>query len=466
MKKIKSILKQKNVSQIRDYISDFPLVKIAESLEKLKFKESELIIRSLKSNDQSKLFPLLTHEIKEAIIKNFTKSQIAKIIIPMHTEDVVDFLEEFQDDLFSKAISVFSPKKCKEIIKILNYSDDLVGSIVSTDIVTLKKSWTISEALEVIKNHLEDIHFSHYFYIVDNKNKLVGYVKVKDIIFENGQKPLKNFVKPTISVKATTDKQIASQIFSKYNMSSLPVLDYNNEVIGIITSNSVIDVIQEEVGEDFQVIAGIKASKNPYSKNKVFKLFKSRVIWLLLLMISSTLSQVVLDAFLGLAGNNLNEQTSHIATIGITSAIVAILPVISGAAGNAGSQSSTTIIRALSTGDITTKDYLKVFGKELKTSTLIGFLLGIANFLRLLIYYSVSGDINDSKYVFLSLAASLSLMIVIILAQVVGGILPLIAKALKIDPAVMAAPVLTTLIDTLSIIIFFGISIGIMLLVI
>lgn len=183
----------------------------------------------------------------------------------------------------------------------------------------------------------------------------------------------------------------------------------------------------------------------------------------MLLMISSTISQIVIQAFINVASNTVDKNAAADITATISSAIVAIIPVISGAAGNAGSQSSTTIIRALATGDISTKDYLKVFRKELGASSIIGMALAIANFARLIIYYAISGDIDDSHFIFLSLAASIALFVVINLANIVGGLLPLAAKALKLDPAVMAAPLLTTLIDAISTMTLFGISIGIIL---
>ena len=241
-------------------------------------------------------------------------------------------------------------------------------------------------------------------------------------------------------------------------MSALPVINKSKELIGMITAEEIIDVIQDEATEDISKMAGIDvdASDESYSKQSIKKIFRSRVLWLMFLMISATLSQIVLDV----SQNWLTDS----AAAALSTAFIAILPVISGAAGNAGSQSSATIIRALATNDINTKDYLKVLWKEFRVSLIIGFSLGLANFLRLMIYFSIKINF-DSDHLLLAFAASLSLMVVIMLAKIVGGTLPLLAKKIKLDPAVMAAPLLTTLIDALSIAIFFSISIGIMLIV-
>ena len=466
MQKLKRLVAKKSIAGVRKHISSFPYAEAAEQLETLNSNEQAQLLQMLQIKEQSKLFSFLQPEIQANVVKYLSNNQIKILLEAMYTEEAVDFLEDLPASAVSKLLKTIDPDRRKEILKILNYGDDMVGSIMTSDILTLKKSWTIAKAFTEIKEKLNDVHFAQNFYIVDNKNHLMGYIKIKDIIFENRRKTLRSFVRAATSVQTTTDKEDAAQIFAKYNMTSLPVLDYNKELVGIIMSDSVIDILQEEASEDFQVMAGIKAYEKPYSRIRIIRLFKLRVIWLLLLMFSSTLSQIVLDAFLSFANTSFKDEAGHITVVGITSALVAILPVVSGAAGNAGSQSSATIIRALATGDITTRDYFKVFGKELRASTLIGITLGLANFVRLVIYYAITGDIQDSKYIFLSLAASLSLMLIIIFAQVVGSLLPLIAKVFKIDPAVMAAPVLTTLIDTLSIVIFFGISIGIMIMII
>lgn len=456
---LKTAIKNKKVGEIRKITKESPLSQIVDMLEELSSKERVLFFRLLNSDLQTELFSALEPEYQEQLIRSFTDKQMDDIVGEMYSSDIADLVEEVPDDI-AKRILKYTDKETRQLVnKILKYDDDHTGSIMNVDIVPVKQTLTVSQARKLIRENRDDARISHYFFVVDSKNKLVGHIVLEDLMFEDSKTLIKKIKKPVMSVYTTTDKEEAANIFAEEDMSALPVVNKSKELIGMITAEEVIDIIQDEATEDISKMAGIDldASDDGYSKQSTGKIFRSRVFWLMFLMISATLSQIVLDV----------SQTwlkDSITIVSISTAIIAILPVISGAAGNAGSQSSATVIRALATGDITTKDYLKVLWKESKVSFLIGLALGVANFLRLLIYFSVTGDF-DNNHIMLSLAASLALMIVIMLAKIVGGTLPLLAKKLNKDPAVMAAPLLTTLIDALSTGIFFSISIGIMLII-
>ncbi|MCK5807265.1 MAG: magnesium transporter [Mycoplasmataceae bacterium] len=453
---LKTAIKKKKISEIRKITKATPIADIADLLEEMDNSQRVVYFRLLKTETQSEIFAQLEPEYQEQVINSFTDEQIKNLISELYTADIVDLIEDVPENLSLRILKATDKETRKDVNKLLKYDDDLTGSIMQVDIVTLKQSMTVSQAIEAIKKEKDNVQLAHYFFVTDAKKHLVGYLALEDLFFETKSTKISKIMKASPSVSTTSDKEEAAMSFANYDMSVLPVVNSAKEVIGMITSQDVIDVVTEEATEDIEKMAGITSDDTPYSKKTIFSIFKSRTLWLMLLMISATISQIVLDSFQGISNAT--------AAIAFTTAIVAILPVISGAAGNAGAQSSTTVIRALSTGDISTKDYLKVLWKELRVSVLIGALLAIANFARLVIYYAVKDDLN-TDYIFLSLAASISLFIVIILAKAVGGTLPLLAKKMKLDPAIMAAPLLTTLIDALSTMIFFGISIGIMVMV-
>lgn len=460
---LKKAIRDKKISVVRSIAKSKTQADIADLLEKLPLKDTLQFFNILKEEQRSEIFNALEDDYKLKLIKIFSDSELKSIVGELFADEIADIVDTVQADFSKRILDNTDKQKVKKVNKILGYSDDKVGSFMSVEIVSIKQTLTVEKTIALIKNKKEEAELTHYFFVVDNQNKLVGYILTEDLLFSTPKKVIKTIMKPTTSVTTTTDKEVAALKFANYDMSVLPVVNSNDIFVGVITSDDVIDVMQESATEDIHKMAGIDSPSDiPYSKTGIFRIFKSRVFWLMLLMISATLSQIVLDAFQKISNDALLGA-------GITSAIVAILPVISGAAGNAGSQSSTTVIRALAIGDISSKQYLKVFWKEFRVALLMGFALGVANIARLFIYYGTKGELAGSqstKYIVLSLAASLSIFIVIILAKIVGGLLPLVAKSLKLDPAVMAAPLLTTLIDALSTLIFFGVSIGIMILVI
>ncbi|WKX02515.1 magnesium transporter [Candidatus Mycoplasma mahonii] len=455
---LKSAIARKNISEIRKIANEHPTVDIAELFEGLSQAERMIFFRLLNTSFQSELFSAIDSNFQEQLLKSFSNTELKSIIDDLYTDEIADLIEEVPVDISKRILLMTSNERRITVNKILRYSEDEVGSLMSVDIVTLKQIMTVKDAIQYIKVNKNDARLAHYFFITNNKNNLQGFIAIEDLLFLPHSKKLKSFMKPVAYVYTTTDKEKAANIFADQDMSVLPVLNIRKEIMGMITSDDVIDIIIDEANEDIEKMHGIENDGDQtYLKTPSYQIFKSRVFLLMLLMISATLSQIVLDLFLSLS------KTSLAAPL-ITTAMVAIFPFISWAAGNAGSQSSTTIIRSLVLGEIKTMDYLKVLFKELKISTIMGLSLGIVNFIRLLIYYLAKDDFT-TDYIILSAVASFALFIVIILAKLVGSSLPLLAKKIKIDPTVMAAPLLTTLIDALSTTIFFGVSIGIMLLV-
>ncbi len=472
---LKTALKTKKVPEIRKIVKETPIADLADMVEELLAEERKLFFRVLDVEQSGKLFSNLELEFQEKIIKEFSDAQQKEILKTIYADDIADMIEEMPSNIAKQILKNTPKDRRADVNKLLRYEDHQTGSIMSTDMVEIKQSLTPTQAIKIIQSehgHAEDMLT---YFVINQKGKLVGEIDLHQLVFAPKEKKVKDIMGPVASVSTTMDKEGAALEFAKHDAVAMPVVSSQGYLMGMITSDDVIDTIQEEATEDIHRMAGIEGVESSYLKTSIFKLFKSRVFWLLLLMISSTLSQIVLDSFMRIAATSLHETSIAASTAIITSALIAIVPVISGAAGNAGSQASTMVTRGIALGEIKKNNTLNVIKKEFGTGVMVGGILAIANFARLLIYYGVqkSGDgsmllsqpanTHSYAYIWISFAASLSLFIVIIFAKMVGGLLPLIAHKMKLDPAVMAAPLLTTLIDALSILIFFGISIGILL---
>ncbi len=473
---LKRALKSKKVSDIRKIVKETTIADLADMVEELVAEERKFFFRVLDVYQAGKLFSNLELEIQEKIIQEFSDAQQKEILKTIYADDIADMIEEMPSNIAKQILKNTPKTRRADVNKLLRYEDHQTGSIMSTDMVEIKQSLTPTQAIKIIKTehgHSEDMSI---YFVINQKGKLVGEVDLHRLVFAPSGKKVKEIMGPVASVSTTLDKEKAAIEFAKHDAIAMPVVNSQGYLMGMITSDDVIDTIQEEATEDMHRMAGIEGVESSYLKTSILKLFRSRVFWLLLLMISSTLSQIVLDSFMRIAATSLHEQSIAASTAIITSALIAIVPVISGAAGNAGSQASTMVTRGIALGEIKRNSTFGVIRKELGTGLLVGGVLAIANFARLLTYYGVQNNGSESLllskpsgthsyvYIWISFASSLSLFIVIMFAKMVGGLLPLIAHKIKLDPAVMAAPLLTTLIDALSILIFFGISIGILLL--
>ena len=455
----------RKVPVIRSIIKTMTIPSIVDLLSSLPTNEILIFFRLLKTKSQSEIFSKLDFELQEKIISSFNNDEAKEILSDLYLDDIVDLIEEVPANIAIKILSNTPLNKRKEVNKLLKYNDNQTGSFMSVDIIKLKQYQLSSEAINLIRNKKDESEVARYFFVTDKKGKLVGFITIEELIFAKNNLKIKEIMKPIIPLKTTTNIDVAVEEFKKYDYSALPVVNSNGFLVGMVTSDDVIDVISHEYSEDFQKMAGIDAIDTPYLKTTILRLVRSRVIWLLLLMISATLSQIVLDVFISITSDQFSETiVGQITTTSITTALVAIIPVISGAAGNAGSQASTMITRSLAIREIKLRDYKKVFWRELRIGFIVGFILCIANLLRLIIYYLIKEHSLNNVTIWISLGASISLWLVIVFAKLVGGMLPMLAKMFKQDPAVMAAPLLTTIIDALSTLCFFSINIGILLL--
>ena len=466
--KIEELIRAKDIDAIRVFSDQATMSEIVDTLENLSEIEGILFFRFLKTEKASEVFSYLDEEMQENIIKNLTQKETSSIINELYTDEIADLIEELPSYLSDAILLTVDKKTINKVNEILKYSENQVGSIMSVDIILLNKKFTNRVALQKIKEKREKSEISQMFFVVDNEKKLLGTVTLEDIVFSLKDKLIFENIKPIESVFAFQDKEEASQIFISELSPILPVVDENYVVIGMLTHDDVIDIINEEATEDIYKGSGISSKEViPYPKANILAIVKSRVFWLLMLMIGATLSQIIIDSFSVIAENFI--KNASIQAFISTSVILAIVPVISSSAGNAGSQASSTITRSIALNELKNIKSSKIILKEFRVGLILGSILMVANFVRLIIYYLITGQLLDSRYdiyLIIAAASSFALFIVIILSKIAGAVVPILGVRFKKDPAVMASPVLTTLIDALSTLVFFGVTLTMLILLI
>lgn len=455
--RIKVAIQKGDSQTLKEIIHESTVGDIVNVLEQLTHEERVTFFRLTKSVDQTEIFADLDIVFQEELVASFDDNEIREIVGELYTHEVADLIEQVPDELASRIMGVAVDNETKDNInKLLKFTEDQTGSVMFVDFVKIKQSWTASEALEQVRMKKDEARIGHYLFCVDSKDVLTGYIALEDLIFNKPTDLVKNILKPVTSVYTTTHKDEAAKVFADNDMSMLPVVNANNQLVGIIAADDIIDVISSSIDEDIHKQAGIIPTETSYSQTSILKSYWSRIVWLLILMLATTISSIFLGIFEGQIGDKFDAKVAAL----VSSGIFIIVPVVMGTAGNAGGQASTLIIRSLATGDITTKDYMKVAMKELSISSLVGVTVAIANTLRLIVYYLASGQLNQANgmYWWLIVSSSLALLVVIIFAKTVGSMIPIIAKSLKLDPALLSGPVITSIVDAVATIILFSLS--------
>ncbi len=460
---IKKLLIEKDLSSIRKYVEQTPFNEIVSELEELNDLEVALFFRCLKTETSSELFSYLNEEQQQSIIQNLTKQEIADFINELYTDEIADVLEALPPDMAKTILLTVDKNTRFKVNQILQFDDEEVGSVMSVDIIALKSNMTNKEALDLIKKKREESEIGQFYYVVDSKNKLQGSTTLEDIVFSPKDDLVSNKMTQVKSVKTKQLKAEAANIFSSEDYATLPVVDDNDILMGMLTSNDVIDIIKDEASEDIYKAAGINYENQPtssYLKTSVLSIVKSRIFWLIILMIGSTLSQLIIQVFNQKFEESLNN-IAELSGIAISSALIALIPVTSATSGNAGSQSTSTLTRASALGELKDAKMNKIILKEFSVGAVLGSILSIVNFVRLIIYYLAYNALLIHHYKFIliiSLISSISLLISITLSKTFGAAILAITIKTKKDPAVMSAPLITTIIDALSTLIFFLLS--------
>ena len=432
------LVSRKQFRQLKDELCEMNEFDIASFLEELDSEKQIIIFRMLPKELSSDVFACLEVETQEHIINSITDKELAYIIEELYVDDAVDMLEELPATIVKRVLQNAAPSTRLQINEFLKYPENSAGSIMTAEYIGLKKNMTVQEAFAYIRKHGYDKETIYTCYVMDAKRMLEGVVTVKDLLMNDYEVKIEDIMDTNVIKAVTTDdKEEIADLFNKYDLLSLPVVDHENRLVGIVTIDDAVDVMEEEATEDFEKMAAMLPSEKPYLKTSVVELAKNRITWLLVLMLSSMLTGGILTKY---------EKAFEVMPL-----LVSFVPMLTDTGGNAGSQSSTMIIRGMTIGEIASSDILKVVWKETRVSFIVGLILGLVNFIRLIIQYPGQPLV--------ALTVVLALFATVFVAKVIGGILPIIAKRLKLDPAIMAAPLITTIVDAVSLVIYFQIAV-------
>lgn len=436
-KRLMELMNENKAYEIRSELLSMNIVDIAHVLEEVDKHQLVRLFRILPKDMAAGVFSYFSPETQLHIVEAITDNEIKTIIDELFLDDAVDFIEEMPANLVKKVLKNTDENLRKQINQFLNYPEDSAGTIMTIEYVDLKKEMSVKEAIEHIKKIGIDKETINTCYVIDANRKLEGVISIRKLILSDESYLVEDiFTKDVISVKTMDDQEFAAQLFKKYDLMSMPVVDNENRLVGIITVDDIVDIIEQENTEDIQRMAAMEPSDEEYLKSGVFKLAKHRIVWLLVLMISATLT-----------GNIIKKYDDVLQSIVI---LASFIPMLMDTGGNAGSQSSSLIIRGLALGEIRIKDALRVLWKEFRVSIVVGSALSFVNFLR--IYYLEKVDFT------IALTVCITTLLTVVLAKVVGGLLPIGAKVLKMDPAIMASPLITTIVDTFALVIYFSIA--------
>ena len=400
-----------------------------------------ILFRILPKELAAETFVEMDDETQEFLIHGFSDSELKEVVDELFVDDAVDLIEEMPANVVKRILRQADKDMRKQINELLKYPEDSAGSIMTTEFIVLRPDMTAEMAIKRIRRTGVDKETIYTCYVTDANNKLIGITTVKDLLLAEDDELVKSIMEENvISVTTLADQEQVAQMFSNYNFLALPVVDNENRLVGIVTIDDAIDVIQEEATEDIEKMAAVLPSDKPYMKTSVFGLYKKRAPWLLILMLSATFTSAIISSFEAVLANVL--------------ILSSFIPMITGSGGNAGSQASVSVIRALSLGEIHFRSIFLVLWKEFRVSILCGITLAAANFVKLLLF-----DLNGQENAFMiALVISLTLVGTIIMAKLVGSSLPLLASKVGFDPAVMANPLISTVCDSLSLLIYFGVA--------
>jgi magnesium transporter len=431
------LINDKKISSVKEELKNMQAADIAEYFEEMNAKDSLLLFRLLPKEIAAEVFSYLSPDKQSELSVQIQERELKAILEDLYFDDMIDYLEEMPANVVKRILKNASEVERKLINQFLNYPDNSAGSIMTIEYVDLKADMTVETALSHIRQTAPDKETVYTCYVIDNRRVLEGIISLKDLVLANPGLKVRDIMKTNfVYVTTHSDQEEVAAVFKKYDLLSVPVVDQENRLVGIITIDDIVDVIDEENTEDFHKMAAIQPSDEEYLSAGIFSLARKRILWLLILMVSATVSGYIIRKYADVLESMV--------------VLAAFIPMLMDTGGNAGSQSSTLVIRGIALGEIKMKDFLKVIWKEMRVSLIVGCVLGLANFLRILFIEKASLQV--------SLTVSLTLVITIISAKIVGGILPLIAKSFRIDPAIMASPLITTIVDALALITYFSVA--------
>lgn len=433
--RILELLEQRRFKELREELETMHPVDIVEMLEDFDTRRAILIFRLLAKEEAAEVFTDMNSDMREDLINALTDSELEEVMDEMYVDDTVDVLEEMPANVVDRLLMATDEETRKKINVLLQYPEDSAGSIMNVDYISLRKEMTVAEAILKIRQvgiNRETIYTCY----VTEKKKLIGAVDVKDLLTAGESRLIEEIMDENVLCAATLDDQEdVAKTIKKYGLVAIPIIDHENCLVGIVTVDDAMLVLQEEATEDISIMAGVSPNEDSYFGTSVIRHAKNRSLWLMLLMLSATITGEILGRYEG--------------AMAVMPVLITFIPMLMGTGGNCGSQSSTLIIRGLAVGEIQFNDIFRVIFKEIRVALVVSFLLALVNGLRIYIMYG--------QNIMLSLALGITMMAVVVVAKSIGCTLPLLAKKLGLDPAIMAAPLITTILDTCTILVYFNI---------
>ncbi|ATQ35374.1 magnesium transporter [Mesoplasma entomophilum] len=452
---LEKALEEKDVKKIRSISKEFQFVDFAEAMEQFESKKVLKIFRLLELEEAAEIFTYLDSEHQEYIIEAFTNTEIQEIMDELYTDDIIDLIDEMPSEVVKKILKATTKDVRKELNNILKYKEHTAGAIMSINFTELKADNTVEMAIKAIKRRHDDYDEIDDLFIIDEHNKLLGWIELKQLLINSPKTKLGTVMNSKIvNVNVEMDQEEVANYFKRYDINTLPVVNKNQQLVGIITVDDVIDVLVEESTEDIQNFAGIDADdvESDYFETSIFKMYKSRVVWLSILLLIGVITHVIM-----LLMFNLVEGLKDLPSGKEVIMMIPILIVLAGVSGNIANQSSLMMIRSLALNQVHKKEIKTIFGKELLVGFLLGITLAFINVIRLLIIYAVQegGTINHSEWMVV-LFSTLGILVVVMLANLLGILLPLLLKKIKKDPTIASSPLITSLVDILCVLVFIG----------
>ena len=440
-KAILTMVEDKKYATLRDILVTVNPADIAGIFNSLDDKRIPLMFRLLPKELAAETFVEMEPEDQELLIQGFSDNELKEVLGELYVDDAVDIIEEMPANVVRRILSQADPEMRQSINQILRYPENSAGAWMTTEYVSLRPNMTVEEAILRIRRQGVDKETIYTCYVTKDRT-LLGIVTVKDLLLAEDDEMLISDLMETdlISVTTHTDQEEVARIFSKYDFIALPVVDMENRMVGIVTVDDAIDVMEEEATEDIELMGGMLPSENTYLRSSVWELFKNRIPWLLFLMLSATFTGMIINSFEGALAAQV--------------ALTAFIPMLMGTGGNSGSQSSVTIIRALSLDEVEFSDLPRVVWKEIRTAVLCGLALAVVCFFKIWLVDRLLFN-NPDISLMVDAVVCLAMFVTVLLAKTVGAVLPMVAKVLKLDPAVMASPFITSIVDALSLLVYF-----------
>ena len=440
IERMETYLSEKRYVEARETIIDVEPVDIAFIMESLPEDTIPIVFRLLPKELAAEVFVELEADSQEALIKGFSKSELKEVLDDLYLDDAVDIIEEMPANVVRRILATADPETRTNINNILQYPEDSTGSIMTTEYIDLKITMTVEDALKKIRRVGQDMETINVMYVVDADRHLLGYVSIRTLLLADENDTMEELMdSAVISASTLDDQEETARKFEKYDFLTMPVVDKENRLVGIVTIDDALDVLVEETTEDIEKMAAITPSYKPYLNTGILETVKSRIPWLLLLMVSATFTGQIISSF---------EDALAAQTI-----LTAYIPMLMDTGGNCGSQASVTVIRGISLNEITMKDLAKVIWKEIRVAVIVGAILAVCNFGKLILVDKML--FHNPITISVAAVICLTLVFTVFAAKLVGCTLPILAKALGFDPAVMASPFITTIVDAISLLIYF-----------